>query len=126
MLDTISGTGNIFISGAALINTVNSENIDCQQMRRSQYVMGSQPLSKTNPHFYMQLPYQTFNNCVLEGSLIRLSLNIVLILSNNLTEGSLGTVKLTGGHGHSGGYDQLLFGRLRYLIDIKGWITDYA
>ena len=31
-----------------------------------------------------------------------------------------------GGHGHSGGYDQLLFGRLRYLIDIKGRITDYA
>ena len=33
-------------------------------------------------------------DCVLEGSLIRLSLNIVLILSNTLTEGSLGTVKL--------------------------------
>ena len=33
-------------------------------------------------------------DCVLEGSLIRLSLNIVLILSNTLTEGSFGTVKL--------------------------------
>ena len=33
-------------------------------------------------------------DCVLEGSLIRLSLNIVLILSNTLTEGSHGTVKL--------------------------------
>ena len=32
-----------------------------------------------------------------------------------------------GGHGHSGRYDQLLFGRLRNLTaDIKGWITDYA
>ena len=28
--------------------------------------------------------------------------------------------------GHSGGCDQLLFGRLKNLIDIKGWITDYA
>ena len=33
-------------------------------------------------------------DCVLERSLIRLSLNIVLILSNTLTEGSRGTVKL--------------------------------
>ena len=31
-----------------------------------------------------------------------------------------------GGHGHSGGYGQLLFGRLRNLINIKGLITDYA
>ena len=31
-----------------------------------------------------------------------------------------------GGHCHSGGYDQLLFVRLKNLIDIKGWITDYA
>ena len=32
-----------------------------------------------------------------------------------------------GGHGHSGGYDLLLFGRPRNLTaDIKGWITDYA
>ena len=35
-----------------------------------------------------------YSFCVLEGSLIRLSLNIVLILSNTLTEGSFGTVKL--------------------------------
>ena len=33
-------------------------------------------------------------DCVLEGSLIPLSLNIVLILSNTLTKGSLWTVKL--------------------------------
>ena len=31
-----------------------------------------------------------------------------------------------GGHGDFGGYGQLLFDRLRNLINIKGLITDYA
>ena len=43
-----------------------------------------------------------------------------------LNRGQFRDSQTLGGHGHSGGYDQLLFGRLRYLIDIKGWITDYA
>ena len=38
--------------------------------------------------------YHTMPDSVLEGSLILLSLNIALILSNTLTEGSFGTVKL--------------------------------
>ena len=39
----------------------------------------------------------------------------------------LTAINYIGGHGHSGGYDQLLFGRLRYLAaDIMGRITDYA
>ena len=43
-----------------------------------------------------------------------------------LNRGLFGVMQTLGGHGHSGGYDQLLFVRLRNLIDIKGWITDYA
>ena len=31
-----------------------------------------------------------------------------------------------GGHGNFGGYNHLLFNRLKNLIDIKGRITDYA
>ena len=59
------------------------------------------------------------------GSLICLSLHILLILSKTLNEGRFGSCKLVG-HGHFGGYDNLLFDCLRILIDIKGWITDYA
>ena len=43
-----------------------------------------------------------------------------------LNRGLLQVYQTLCGHGHSGGYDQLLFGRLWNLIDIKGWITDYA
>ena len=46
--------------------------------------------------------------CVLKGSQILLSLDIVLILSNVLTEGNL-----------FGGYGYLLFAGLDNLVDIK-------
>ena len=35
-------------------------------------------------------------------------------------------VQTLDGHGHFYGYDDLLFNRLKNLIDIKGWIRDYV
>ena len=35
-------------------------------------------------------------------------------------------MQTVGGHGHFGGYHQLLFDRLKNLIDIMGQITDYV
>ena len=44
-----------------------------------------------------------------------------------LNRGLFGVFQTLGGHGHSGGYEMLLFGCVRNLTaDIKGWITDYA
>ena len=44
-----------------------------------------------------------------------------------LNRGQFWGSQTLGGHGHSGGYDQLLFGRLGSLTaDIMDRITDYA
>ena len=43
-----------------------------------------------------------------------------------LNRGLFWVMQTLGGHGHSGGYDQLLFDCLRNFIDINVWITDYA
>ena len=39
-----------------------------------------------------------------------------------LNRGLFQDYQTLGGHGHSGGYDQLLFSPLRNLVDIKGYI----